>query len=260
MTEETATGSRVRLVGEDAELTVRIALPSSIGWSSEAAYPMRAPYSSEGGTRLAGRVPRLLSIIFCTLVHTDDPCYDSQTRTLSLGGRFHSLCMKFGLLSGGINRGMLNRTMEFYATREFTTVDGRTLRPCEDHDLSARAMSGRWIRFTPEWEALLKENNRQVPLDVVASLDRSYFTLDLLMIAVLYAPNDRRLIIPFEELSCLLPEGTALIRADKMSRTLSVLNAAQSTWRYSLRRRSLSIMPANATSMSVESVTLRVRS
>lgn len=212
--------------------TIVTTIGYQIGMLTPETYPSFAPYRIDDDNEdgLSGKIPRLLSIIFTTLINAEDPAYDPETRTLRLEYGFADMCQKLRIHSGGRSRQRLAETLEQYAGTPFPTIDGNTLTVAEDSDLNRDLPSRRqWIRFTDEYVDACKRNVRQIPLN---TLPRSTFALDLLAIAALYTPNDKRLAIPIPDLMKLMPHGDRrqTVFRTACSRAATVINRSQDIW------------------------------
>ena len=209
-------------------------------------YPIFAPYKRTADDTdepaFIGKPPRLMSIITTTLILTGSPCWNPTERTLTFGRDWQRLATKLKLVNGGASRDVLLNLLEAYRTAPFPTEDGDIL-IAEDAALNPElTASHRWIRFTPEYLQLVTAHEaKQIPLIAVPG---PAIDLDLLALASLYTPDDRRLVIPASALADLLPGGNGAIKTSRYEQATKHLNTAQDTWDFRFESRSLIITPA----------------
>ena len=124
-----------------------------------------------------------------------------------------------------------------------TEIQGRDILIAEDAALDPDiTTSRRWIRFTPEYLDLVTEHEaKEIPLDAIPG---PAIELDLLVLAALYTPDDRRLVIPAAALGELLPGGKWTIKTSRYLQAAKHLNSTQGKWVFAFESRSLIVTPA----------------
>lgn len=216
------------------------------GLLTAATYPLFAPYTRHGNpddtATLTGKPPRLMSIITTTLILTGSTCWNAEERTLTFGHDWQRLAGRLKLINGGATRDVLNNLLAAYCTEPFPTEDGDIL-IAEDAALDPDiTTSRRWIRFTPEYLDLVIEHEaKEIPLDAIPG---PAIELDLLVLAALYTPDDRRLVIPAAALGELLPGGKWTIKTSRYLQAAKHLNSTQGKWVFAFESRSLIVTPA----------------
>lgn len=218
------------------------------GLITAATYPIYAPYKRTDETgdepQLIGKSPRIMSIITNTLILTGSPCWDPETRTLRFGHAWQRLATRLKLVNGGASREVLINLLEAYRTAPYPTEDGDIIiaeDAATDPDLTTLR---RWIRFTPEYVDLIETSEpKEVPLTAVPG---PAIDLDLLVLAALYTPGDRRLVIPSSALTDLLPGGNGAIKNSRYVQAAKHLNDSQSKWSFRYEMKSLIVTPRNA--------------
>lgn len=219
------------------------------GVVSARAYPMFAPYriagGNEGGRKMSGRLPRLLSIMFATLIDNHDPCVDVENRRLTLNGGFKIIARKFGIYSGTSSRQQVLVAITSFMHAKFPTDDETGyVTAAEDCGLSMDAIDDGWIQFTPEYFAMLQEDLKEVPLSYIGTFTHSPFILDVFMVATLYGDPSKRTIVTYQNLKKLLPGSmSARVNRTNCVRAANDLNKNQDYWTFSATKAHLSISP-----------------
>lgn len=198
-------------------------------------YPFNAPYRavrSSPERQPPGRVPRLLSIVFATLIHYGDPCWDPDTRTIRFHDGWtnimHTLGMYASKPSRDIINGCLAKMMRFPVPSTHQCIAVQAL------DLDAGRPASKTVTLTEEYVQACQRNLREVSLVTLHDLTGA-LELDLYTLAALYAPDDGQLRIARTFLNRLLPGGRRRIGCDpQRERMFMALNAAQDRWRYTM--------------------------
>lgn len=216
-----------------------------IGYVTAESYPLFAPYRARTKGAFSGRVPRLLSIIFTTLVNTPSHEWDGENRTLTIGDDFFYLANKLGMSSGGDGRTIVRDKILLFAQTEFTRSDGTKSIPLETTEISnaSLAVEKRKLVFTEQFTEMMTQNVRQLPLRCLYPNAGNAVTIDLLILASLYCPDDRKLIIEKEDLPTLLPASRQSISERSLSGRFSKLNDSQNEWTFRMTKKTISISP-----------------
>lgn len=198
-------------------------------------YPFNAPYrvvQSSAVRQPAGRVPRLLSIVFATLIHYGDPCWDPNTCTIRFSDGWTNIMSTLGMYASKPSRdiinGCLTKMTRFPVPSTYHCIAVRSL------DLDANRPASKTVVLTEEYVQACQRNLREVSLVTLHDLTGA-LELDLYTLAALYAPDDGQLRIARTFLNRLLPGGRRRIGSDpQRERMFTALNAAQDRWRYSM--------------------------
>lgn len=205
------------------------------GVASADTYPFNAPYRvvrSSAVRQPAGRVPRLLSIVFATLIHYDDPCWDPNTRTIRFTDGWTNIMNTLGMYSSKPSRDIINGCLAKMAHLPVPSTH-----PCiavKDLDLDAGHPAPKTVTLTEEYVQACQRNLREVSFVTLHDLTGA-LELDLYTLAALYAPDDGRLRIARTFLNRLLPGGRRRLGSDpQRERMFNALDAAQDRWRYTM--------------------------
>lgn len=230
---------------EALDADYRAIIGYDIGHLTAESYPLFAPYRAKDGDRFSGRAPRLLSIIITTLVNAPSREWDRKTRTLTVGDDFFYLANRLGLNSGGDGRATVRDRILMLATTSFTNSDGLKVTPLEDTDITGDSLviERRRLTFTEEFTRMMTRNVRQIPLKCLYPNAGNAISIDLLALAALYCPEDRRLIIEREDLPDLLPASAQSLSRQSLSRRFDELNGSQNEWTFRVTKRSVSVSP-----------------
>ncbi|MCH4860920.1 hypothetical protein LF916_08570 [Bifidobacterium pseudolongum] len=198
-------------------------------------YPFNAPYRavrSSPERQPPGRVPRLLSIVFATLIHYGDPCWDPDTRTVRFRDGWTNIMNTLGMYASKPSRDIINgclaKMMRFPVPSTHQCIAVQAL------DLDAGRPASKTVTLTEEYVQACQRNLREVSLVTLHDLTGA-LELDLYTLAALYAPDDGQLRIARTFLNRLLPGGRRRIGCDpQRERMFTALNAAQDRWRYTM--------------------------
>lgn len=207
-------------------------------YANAATYPLTAPYRRPIGGGLYGRIPRSLSLIFTTLANTPNRDYDASSHTLTLGAGFARLRARLHLGSGGNGLTGLRDALRDYETARFDDGQGGQVAPFSRLDMDAdRALSDCRIVFTDGFTHLLAHDPKPLPCDALTVLHGAIL-MDLLVLAAVYCPEDRRLVTTVDDLRSMLPATSkSSVTAKSLREYATRLNAAQSDWVFSYDRR-----------------------
>lgn len=216
-----------------------------IGYLTAESYPLFAPYRAKDGNMFSGRVPRLLSIILTTLVNAPSREWDGETRTITIGDDFFYLANKFGLNSGGDGRATVRDRMLMLATTQFTRSDGLKVIPLESTDITSDSLviERRRLTFSEPFVRMMTENVRQIPLKCLYPNAGNAMSIDLLALAALYCPENRRLIIEREDLPDLLPASRQSLSRQNLLKRFKELNDGQNEWTFRLTKYNMTVSP-----------------
>lgn len=223
----------------------RTILGYGVGYLTAEAYPLFAPYRSKSKGAFSGRVPRLLSIIFTTLVNTPSREWDAASRTLTIGEDFFFLVNKLGMNSGGDGRATVRDRLLLFASVEFPDMNGVGVVPLESTDISPDSLviEGRRLVFSPRFVRMMTGNVRQIPLKCVYPNAGNALAVDLLALAALYCPDNRKLIVEKDDLPSLLPASRQSLADRNLAKRFAQLNDSQDEWTFRLTRNSVSVSP-----------------
>lgn len=239
---------------------------SSICYVSAATYPMTLPYRDEDneGSVMTGRLPRVMNIILTTMVVSGHRDWYRRTRTLELSSDWRVMCMRAGLSTGGDGVDRTRRLFQELADSTVTTPDGRRIPPVESLSMPQRGIVGGIIVFSDEYVRMLTRTPRELPFNALATVRRSPLMLDMLVLAALYCPDDRPLLIERSSMFDILPATSKQSLGKRsLSARFDTLNSAQDKWRFRVDKRRVIISPADIWTsvrdgdvLSVPSVTL----
>lgn len=243
-------------------VTERAASPKSVGrcYVSANAYPLTVPYKNphRDAYEINGKMPRIVSILFNTLVVVPNEDYDAESRTMSFGRLFRSLCLRLHMCAGGRANESMRRLLRSFNDITFYKDDGTPVKPIENLVMPERGLSGIRVTFTEDYVRLMLDNPREMPLSTFVAVSSSAVQLDLLVLAVLYCPEDRKLIIQRDELPSIMPMVSPQTLAPaKLNSLLVKLNQIQDRWTFRLGERNLSICPADMWEPNSEALVLR---
>lgn len=209
-----------------------------------ATYPLDIPYYN-GDNPLQGRIARMTSILLTSIVNRRSCSYDSTTHTIILDREFIHLCKLVGIYNGGNGVRRIRETLEAYPTLEFLDEHGDTVKPFTRIKLATRGVQGTVIEFTPEYERLMTTDTRTIHASTLLNIRKNGVATDMLMLAVFYAPDDRRLFIGINDLRALLPTSEdRLLGRQVIARYAVALNETQTEWRFTVEGKALRIQPA----------------
>ena len=199
-------------------------------------YPFYAPYRVVSKTNWspqpAGRVPRLLSAIFSTLIHYNDPCWDPDTRTIWLEDGWTNITKTLNIYASATSRTIIHDCLE--KMRRTPTASIRQCIAIESLDLDrdGRGAHKRSVTLTSQYVRACQQDLREVSFITMHDLTGAA-ALDLYALAALYAPDDGQLRATRGFLAQMLP-GTKrrLGTPDRRDLMLAQLNAAQDRWVY----------------------------
>ena len=223
---------------------------------SAATYPMAAPYHGASDD-ITGRVPRVISILLNTFVVRHHPDYNPRTHTLQLGRDWRTMYLRAGISGGGRGTERIRAILDTMSAKPIEKEDGTEVVPFTSLILPEQGTVGGEIVFDPEYVKMMTENPKPLPLNALAYVNRSGFTLDLLVLAALYCPDDRALIIRKRDLPLILPATSVSSYAPAMlKKRLASLNAGQELWEFSDDGGGLMISPRGSWTSKRDAVTL----
>lgn len=251
------TTPRIRLLSYSASNSPR----NSIAYVTGETYPFSAPYNNPSGEqRLAGRCPRIISIIFTTLINRQADCWNPNTRTLTLTGKFVNLCRDCGIYNGGNGCALIRQTLDDYCKEVFVSSEGESVTPIEHATFPRRGLMNTVITFTPEYVHMMTRNVRQVDIKAIRKLCRAISALDLLMLATSYAPEDQTLVIEASDLRSLLgASSTSTFSPYKLVSCAEQLNDVQSNWHFTYIDETLRVRPAGLPASAQDGIQLVYR-
>lgn len=232
---------RLRSVGMDNG----IATGFGILYVAEEAYPL-IPYVRGNEHPLAfGRTPRLLSILFTTFVNTQNADYNGKTRTLTIGKDVRQVARRMGMLTGGCGRQNTVTSIIGYQDIMFTSRDGKEIKPIEETNIvQGESWNEKTITFTWEYVRLMSREPKEIPLSAVVGTSGGSLSLDLLVFATLYCPEQKELYISRNNLYKIVPgTSTETVSTKHLTVSLTKLNQIQKIWVFSLTRAGLVIRP-----------------
>ena len=230
---------RLRSVGMDNG----IATGFGILYVAEEAYPL-IPYVRGNEHPLAfGRTPRLLSILFTTFVNTQNADYNGKTRTLTIGKDVRQVARRMGMLTGGCGRQNTVTSIIGYQDITFTSRDGKEIKPIEETNIvQGESWNEKTITFTWEYVRLMSREPKEIPLSAVVGTSGGSLSLDLLVFATLYCPEQKELYISRNNLYKIVPgTSTETVSTKHLTVSLTKLNQIQKIWVFSLTRAGLVI-------------------
>lgn len=213
-------------------------------------YPFFLPIRNQPGAEreASGRVPRVLSLLFTTAVNIKTKDYDPKTRTLTIGRDFRQAANRAKLTTGGSGYEDLIRTIVEYRDLTFTDKHGREISPIESMTVKiGERWSNKTIVFTAEYERMMKDHPKTLPLSALPQLSGRAVATEILVLAALYTPKKQRLAISRDDLPTILQStGTTSLSLAKLLDTLEILNFSQESWNFSLTKNYIVIRPLDA--------------
>ena len=220
-------------------------------------YPLNSPYR-QLDTPLTGRMYRILNIAVTTSIVKDDDTWDKATRTLTIPGGFRTLLRRMGASTARDTSIRIREILEALTATTIPTPDGGQVTPIERLALSDKGVVGTRVTFNATYVDMTLTNPKRIPLNAIAGTPRAPFGIDMLVLAALYCPDDRRLIIPKDELPRILPKhALQTLTPSSVRARLNRLNTAQTWWKFALNQSgNLTIIPTDVWVPEKHSVTL----
>lgn len=221
----------------------RLLQPSTLAQSwdfgvvSADTYPFFAPYrvvNTPSGEQHGptGRVPRLLSAIFSTLIHYDDPCWNAETRVLEFRDGWSATTQTLRIYRSQPSRDAVDACLT--KMRRFPVSSQRQCVAIEDVCIERGRRVPSSVTLTPEYAQACQRNLREVSFATMHDLTGS-LELDLYVFAALYAPDDGRLRVTRRFLTRMLPGSSRRINsASQREQLFASLNTAQDRWTYTM--------------------------
>lgn len=146
----------------------------------------------------------------------------------------------FGTFNSQKSRKILADNLRLMADGRMVFPAKPDMRLIEDwHD--DEFLSEMWVRFTPEYVSALTANPREIPLSPCVHTVGRPFELDMLVLAALYCPEDRQLLLSLDTLKAITPVTISSRRV--LESSFNKLNALQDYWNYRLLKDRVSIRP-----------------
>lgn len=138
-----------------------------------------------------GKCPRLMEMFAATMVRTHNPCYNPETRTLSLGKEFTAFLRKLGANVGGTQMKTMKAQVERLFRCVYTISDdtdsrsrGKNVQVSTEFNIEwgqtghKGKATHNYVQFTPEYVEYLNEKAVPVNLAIAAQLS-SVVSLDI---------------------------------------------------------------------------------
>lgn len=232
--------------------------PYGICYATSSTYPMNAAYRKGTSTNgMYGIAVRIWSIIFATMVNSRCNDYYPLTRTVVVGNEIRNLLKRFKAGSGGSTRSMYVDALHMYETTTFHDRNGEPVQPFDNGTLVDDKLFQSRLILSERYVELLRDHPREVPANYITAISGA-LQLDLLMLAVLYCPFDRMLIIRREDFRKIIPASSpsSLLRG-QLQKHITVLNQIQTEWVYRLKDHDLVIRPSTVLIKEQQAVVLQ---
>lgn len=211
-----------------------------VGYVSALTYPMFAPYRNNEN-KIYGRLPRLIAVVMATLIHVGDPCWDPMNRRIYLGRGWRQLCRCLGIFNSALSRRDVYTALENMRNEDIPGFI--PVRAIDETHFDEKKTNDMYVMLSREYCDQVRKEVHEISIAGLYNLKPSVILVDLMALAALYAPENRRLVIPSTTLRKIFPD--VYLQEGKLCKNLKKLNGAQNVWRFEIMGDSIVVMPSD---------------
>ena len=188
------------------------------------AHPIRARQRTSARIRQDASTPK--HPVHDIREHTNAD-YNGKTRTLTIGKDVRQVARRMGMLTGGCGRQNTVTSIIGYQDITFTSRDGKEIKPIEETNIvQGESWNEKTITFTWEYVRLMSREPKEIPLSAVVGTSGGSLSLDLLVFATLYCPEQKELYISRNNLYKIVP-GTSTETVSTKHLTVSLTSSTR---------------------------------